>query len=101
MNRAGSDRIGPDRPKEKPPERALGRTGEVRPGWAWVGPAKKERTGPRPVSQRAAGIGGSGGDGWGLRFSPLDAATMAREGSGDSSGHRRRLAVVDLGLTGV
>ncbi|PKI73126.1 hypothetical protein CRG98_006468 [Punica granatum] len=35
----------------------MGRTGEVGPGWAWVGPAKKERTGPRPVSQRAAGIG--------------------------------------------
>ncbi|PKH93971.1 hypothetical protein CRG98_049790, partial [Punica granatum] len=47
---------------EKLPGSALGRTGEVRPGWAWVGPAKKEQTGPRPVSQRAAGIGGSGGD---------------------------------------
>ncbi|OWM64219.1 hypothetical protein CDL15_Pgr018790 [Punica granatum] len=96
MNQAGSDRIGPDRSKEKPPGRALGRTGEVGHGWAWVGPAKK-RTGPRPVSRRAVGIGGQRRR---RRFSPLDAAMKAGVGSGDSSGHRRHSVVVDLDLTG-
>ncbi|PKI60447.1 hypothetical protein CRG98_019101 [Punica granatum] len=39
--------------------------------------------------------------GCGRRFSPLDAATTAREGSGDGLGHRLDCAVSDLDFTGV
>ncbi|PKI44156.1 hypothetical protein CRG98_035449 [Punica granatum] len=39
--------------------------------------------------------------GCGRRFSPLDAATTAREGSGDGSGHRLDCAVSDLDFAGV
>ncbi|PKI63846.1 hypothetical protein CRG98_015830 [Punica granatum] len=97
-DRIGSDRTARRRNRPEVRWAGLGKLGLAGLG---LGLRKKERTGPRPVSQRAAGIGGSGGDGWGRRFSPLDAATTAREGSDDGSGHRRRLAVVDLGLTGV
>ncbi|PKI53743.1 hypothetical protein CRG98_025873 [Punica granatum] len=57
----GSDRIA--RPKEKPPGRAAGpdwSVGPIGPNF-WAGPTR-QGNGPRPVSQRAAGIGGSGGD---------------------------------------
>ncbi|PKI48927.1 hypothetical protein CRG98_030703 [Punica granatum] len=37
----------------------------------------------------------------GGRFSPLDAATTAREGAGDGFGHRLGYAVSDLDFTGV
>ncbi|OWM85538.1 hypothetical protein CDL15_Pgr020665 [Punica granatum] len=65
MNRAGSDRIGPDRPKEKPPGREAG------PDWSALGlngpSLQRKRNGPRPVSRIVAGIGGqrrreAGGD---------------------------------------
>ncbi|PKI41270.1 hypothetical protein CRG98_038332 [Punica granatum] len=101
LNSLRSDRTGPDRTarRRKPPEKALGRTGEVGLGWAWAGPAKK-RTGSRPVSQGRPGSGGAVATASGRRFSPLDAATMAGMGAGDSSGRRRCFAVVDRDLTG-
>ncbi|PKI55637.1 hypothetical protein CRG98_023948 [Punica granatum] len=58
--RIGSNRIGLAGPKEKPPGR------EARPDWSSLGlngpSPQRKRNGPRPVSRRAAGIGGSGGD---------------------------------------
>ncbi|OWM82118.1 hypothetical protein CDL15_Pgr001692 [Punica granatum] len=100
MNRAGSDRTGPPEG-----ETARKSAGPDWGSWAWLGlgwACEKKRIGPRPVSQRAAGIGGQRRRrrcGW--RFSPLDAAMKAGMGAGDGSGHRQHSAVVDLGLTGV
>ncbi|PKI49185.1 hypothetical protein CRG98_030421 [Punica granatum] len=65
-------------------------------GWAC-----EKRTGPRPVSQGRPGSGGAAATASGRRFSPLDAATTAGMGAGDSSGRRRCFAVVDRDLTGV
>ncbi|PKI64046.1 hypothetical protein CRG98_015578 [Punica granatum] len=54
------------------------------------GPLAEGWPGPRAEAAR----------GWGRRFSPLDAATTAREGSGDGFGRRRCFSVVDRDLTG-
>ncbi|PKI51124.1 hypothetical protein CRG98_028481 [Punica granatum] len=84
-----------NRPEERWAE--LGKLGLARLGLG----LRKKRTGPRPVSQRAAGIGGQRRRrGWGRRFSPLDAATTAGMDAGDSSGRCRCFAVVDRDLTG-
>ncbi|OWM68043.1 hypothetical protein CDL15_Pgr017611 [Punica granatum] len=108
MNRTRSDRTEP--PEGKPPGSALGRTARKNAGpdwgsWAWLGLdracEKKKKTGPWPVSRRAAGIGGQRRRrAWGRRFSPLDAATTAGMDAGDSSGRCRCFAVVDRDLTG-
>ncbi|PKI54934.1 hypothetical protein CRG98_024667 [Punica granatum] len=60
MFKSGSRRILGDRLRNRPEEK-LGWTGR----WAWLGlgwACEKKRIVPRPISQRAAGIGGSGGD---------------------------------------
>ncbi|PKI70224.1 hypothetical protein CRG98_009416 [Punica granatum] len=54
-------RIGLARSKEKPPGRALGRTGHVGPNRLGLG-LRRKRNGPRPVSRRAVGIARNGGD---------------------------------------
>ncbi|OWM74588.1 hypothetical protein CDL15_Pgr005168 [Punica granatum] len=59
-NRVGSHRASP--PKEKPPGRALGRTGRVGPNGLGLG-LRRKRNGRRPVSRRAVGIAWNGGDG--------------------------------------
>ncbi|PKI46122.1 hypothetical protein CRG98_033517 [Punica granatum] len=69
MNR--SDRT---HPKEKPPGRALGRTGRVGLNGFGLG-LRSKRNGPRPVSRKAVEIAENGGDGgscpWTPRFQPI------------------------------
>ncbi|PKI58173.1 hypothetical protein CRG98_021431 [Punica granatum] len=86
------DRIGPDRPKEKPPKRTLGRTGEVGPGWAWAGTAKKNELGRGPLAEGRPGSGGSGdnedGGGGSRPWMPLRRPEWTREialGAADAS----------------
>ncbi|PKI76182.1 hypothetical protein CRG98_003409 [Punica granatum] len=81
MNRAGSDRTGPPEG-----ETARKNAGPDWGSWAWLGlgwACEKKRTWPRPVSRRAAGIGGSGGDeagGGGSRpWTPRPRPEWARE----------------------
>ncbi|PKI60846.1 hypothetical protein CRG98_018754, partial [Punica granatum] len=69
--RVGSNRIA--RPKEKPPGRALGRTGHVGPNGLGLG-LRRKRNGPRPVSRRSGSEedGGDGAAGGGSRpWTPL------------------------------
>ncbi|PKI65443.1 hypothetical protein CRG98_014182 [Punica granatum] len=97
--RVGSDRIA--RPKEKPPGRAAGPDWSVGPNfWAWVVPAKEIELGRGPLTKGGQDRGAAAATASGRRFSPLDAATTAREGSGDGFGRPRCFAVVDRDLTG-
>ncbi|PKI47573.1 hypothetical protein CRG98_032038 [Punica granatum] len=89
-----SGRIGsPARRRTRPEERWVGLE-RVGPGWAWVGHAKKKELGRGPLT-------GGGRDRGAAAATPLDAAVRAGMDAGDGSGHRRRFAEVDMGLTGV
>ncbi|PKI61193.1 hypothetical protein CRG98_018424 [Punica granatum] len=61
---------------------------------------RRNELGRGPLAKGGRNRGAVAARGWGRRFSPLDAATTAREGSGDGFGHRRCFAVVDRDLTG-
>ncbi|PKI68540.1 hypothetical protein CRG98_011089 [Punica granatum] len=66
-----------------------------------LGLQKKNELGRGLLAKGQPGSGQRRRQGWGRRFSPLDAATTAGKDAGDSSGRRWHSAVVDLGLTGV